>query len=34
VDNKQAPETPIKRPNRIHEKKLKNGKIKMQQYIN
>ena len=33
VDNKQAPEIPIKRPKPIQLKKLKNGKTKIQKYI-
>ena len=34
VDRKQAPAVPINRPNKIQEKKLKKGKIKIQKYIN
>ena len=33
VDNKQAPVVPIKRPNKIQLKKLKNGKTRIQKYI-
>lgn len=34
VDNIQAPLIPINRPKQIQEIKLKNGKIKIQKYIN
>ena len=34
VDNIQAPLIPINRPKHIQEIKLKNGKIKIQKYIN
>jgi len=34
VDKKQAPEVPIKRPKKMQDKKLKNGSVKIQRYIN
>jgi hypothetical protein len=33
VDKKQEPDVPIKRPKRIHEIKLRNGKSRIQRYI-
>jgi hypothetical protein len=33
VDKKQAPEVPMKRPKKIQEIKLRNGKSKIQRYI-
>ena len=34
VDRKHAPFVPMKRPNPAHDMKLKNGKTKIQKYIN
>jgi hypothetical protein len=33
VDNKHAPDVPMKRPKQMHEIKLKNGNIKIHEYI-
>jgi hypothetical protein len=33
VESRQAPKIPIKRPKQIQERKLKNGIIKIQKYI-
>jgi hypothetical protein len=33
VDKMQEPFIPIKRPRHVHDKKLKNGKTRIQKYI-